>query len=103
MNTKMRKPIAVALALVMMLMLLSACGSNEEPVPATDAATEAPVATETAATTAATEAQSTETTTPEEPTEKTVISVEVYEDCDGSGHGVKIITYSDGTQEEEAF
>ena len=39
---------------------------------------------------------------PTEP-ERTVISVEVYEDCDGSGHGVKVITYSDGTQEEVYF
>ena len=35
--------------------------------------------------------------------EITVVSVEVYEDCDGSGHGVKIITYSDGSQEEVPF
>ena len=34
---------------------------------------------------------------------KTVVSVQVYEDCDGSGHGVKVITYSDGTQEEVPF
>lgn len=42
---------------------------------------------------------------PTEPTEpaKTVVSVEVYEDCDGSGHGVKVITYSDGSQEEVYF
>ena len=33
----------------------------------------------------------------------TVVSVEVYEDCDGSGHGVKIITYSDGSQEEVEY
>jgi len=39
---------------------------------------------------------------PTEP-ERTVVSVEVYEDCDGSGHGVKVITYSDGTQEEVYF
>ena len=39
---------------------------------------------------------------PTEP-EKTIVSVEVYEDCDGSGHGVKVITYSDGTQEEVYF
>ena len=31
---------------------------------------------------------------------KTVVKTEYYEDCDGSGHGVKIITYSDGTQKE---
>lgn len=34
---------------------------------------------------------------------KTIISIEVYEDCDGSGHGIKVITYSDGTQEEVMF
>lgn len=34
---------------------------------------------------------------------KTVVSVEYYEDCDGSGHGVKVITYSDGTQEEVPY
>ena len=39
---------------------------------------------------------------PTEP-ERTIVSVEVYEDCDGSGHGVKVITYSDGTQEEVYF
>ena len=33
----------------------------------------------------------------------TVVSVEVYEDCDGSGHGGKIITYSDGSQEEVPY
>ena len=45
------------------------------------------------------------TTKPAEPTTsgRTVVSVEIYEDCDGSGHGVKVITYSDGTQEEVAF
>ena len=35
--------------------------------------------------------------------EITIVSVEVYEDCDGSGHGVKIITYSDGSQEEVPY
>lgn len=34
---------------------------------------------------------------------KTVVNVEIYEDCDGSGHGVKVITYSDGSQEEVPF
>ena len=40
-----------------------------------------------------------------EPTEaeRTIVSIEIYEDCDGSGHGVKVITYSDGTQEEVYF
>ena len=44
---------------------------------------------------------------PEAPTVdhsgKTIVSTDVYEDCDGSGHGIKIITYSDGTQEEVLF
>lgn len=44
------------------------------------------------------------TTAPKPTTpSKTVVSIEVYEDCDGSGHGVKIITYSDGSQEEVPF
>lgn len=34
---------------------------------------------------------------------KTVVSTEYYDDCDGSGHGVKIITYSDGTVEEVEY
>ena len=34
---------------------------------------------------------------------KTVVSVKYYEDCDGSGHGVKVITYSDGTQKEVPY
>ena len=44
-------------------------------------------------------------TTAPAPTEppRTIVSVEIYEDCDGSGHGVKVITYSDGTQEEVYF
>ena len=45
------------------------------------------------------------TTKAPEPTTsgRTIVSVEIYEDCDGSGHGVKVITYSDGTQEEVPF
>ncbi len=45
------------------------------------------------------------TTKPPVPTTsgRTVVNVEIYEDCDGSGHGVKVITYSDGTQEEVPF
>lgn len=35
--------------------------------------------------------------------QKTVVSVQYYDDCDGSGHGVKVITYSDGTQEEVPY
>lgn len=42
-----------------------------------------------------------------DPTEpqsgRTVVNVETYWDCDGSGHGIKVITYSDGTQEEVLF
>lgn len=34
---------------------------------------------------------------------KTVVSVEYYDDCDGSGHGIKVITYSDGTMEEVPY
>lgn len=34
---------------------------------------------------------------------KTIVSEETYLDCDGSGHGVKVITYSDGSQEEVPF
>ena len=39
-------------------------------------------------------------TTPKPTPSRTVVSVQIYEDCDGSGHGVKVITYSDGSQEE---
>lgn len=92
MKKMLMKLVVMVLAAAMILMLFSACGSKEEATPATDAVVEEVPATEAA------EAQSTE-----EATEKTVVSVEVYEDCDGSGHGVKVITYSDGTQEEEAF
>ena len=41
-------------------------------------------------------------TEPTQP-ERYVVSVDTYYDCDGSGHGVKVITYSDGTQEEVYF
>ena len=41
----------------------------------------------------------TEATTPP-ATEVTIVSIDYYDDPDGSGHGVKVITYSDGTQEE---
>ena len=92
MKKMLMKLVVMVLAAAMMLMLFSACGSKEEATPATDAVVEEVPATEAA------EAQSTE-----DATEKTVVRGEVYEDCDGSGHGVKVITYSDGTQEEEAF
>lgn len=35
--------------------------------------------------------------------DRVVVSVEYYDDCDGSGHGVMVITYSDGTQEEVPY
>ena len=50
-----------------------------------------------------TEPETTEPETKPASTERTVVSVEVYNDCDDSGHGVKVITYSDGTQEEVYF
>ena len=34
---------------------------------------------------------------------KTVVATEYYEDCDGSGHGIKVITYSDGSMEEVPY
>ena len=43
------------------------------------------------------------TKAPETTSGRTIVNVDIYEDCDGSGHGVKVITYSDGTQEEVAF
>ena len=43
------------------------------------------------------------TKAPETTSGRTVVNVEIYEDCDGSGHGVKVITYSDGSQEEIEF
>lgn len=84
--------------------------------PPTTAPTTAPTTPPTTAptappTTAPTEPETTvpaptepETTAPA-PTDppRTIVSIEIYEDCDGSGHGVKVITYSDGTQEEVYF
>ena len=74
-------------------------GSTASTTKPTTAPTTAPTA---AATAALTTAPTTAHTTPP-ATERYVVNVEVYEDCDGSGHGVKVITYSDGTQEEVAF
>ena len=51
----------------------------------------------------ATEPPATEPPATEAPAGPYVVSEEVYLDCDGSGHGVKVITYSDGTQEEVYF
>ena len=69
------------------------------PAPTTPATT-APTVPETTA-----PAPTEPPTTAPAPTEppRTIVSVEIYEDCDGSGHGVKVITYSDGTQEEVYF
>lgn len=50
-----------------------------------------------------TQPETTEPETKPASTERTVVIVEVYNDCDDSGHGVKVITYSDGTQEEVYF
>lgn len=44
-----------------------------------------------------------ESTTAAPSNERTIVSVEDYPDCDGSGHGVKVYTYSDGTQEEVPY
>ena len=44
-----------------------------------------------------------ESTTAAPSNQRTVVSVEDYPDCDGSGHGVKVYTYSDGTQEEVEY
>ena len=60
-----------------------------------------PVVTEAAGNTK--EADATEKPQPSqtvETTAKTVVSTVDVPDCDGSGHGAKIITYSDGSQEE---
>ena len=84
------------------------------PRPTSPAPT-SPAPTSPAPTTPATTAPTVPETTAPAPTEppttapaptdppRTVVSVEIYEDCDGSGHGVKVITYSDGTQEEVYF
>lgn len=37
------------------------------------------------------------------PAGKTVVSRERVDDCDGSGHGYYIITYSDGSVEYEDY
>lgn len=34
---------------------------------------------------------------------KTVVSTEYYDDCDGSGHGIKVIYYSDGSVQEVPY
>ena len=75
--------------------------SDNRPATTRPAVTQ-PVVTQPAVTKPAT---TTPPTTKPEPTTsgRTVVSVEIYEDCDGSGHGVKVITYSDGTQEEVPF
>lgn len=35
--------------------------------------------------------------------EKEIVDIRYYDDCDGSGHGVKVITYSDGSTEEVEY
>ena len=70
--------------------------------PATTKPSTTPATTKPAATTPATTAPA--TTKPAPTTSgRTIVNIEIYEDCDGSGHGVKVITYSDGTQEEVPF
>lgn len=73
-----------------------------EPEPTTPPATTPPEPTAPPATEPTPTEPPTEPPAPTDPP-RTVVSVEVYEDCDGSGHGVKVITYSDGTQEEVYF
>lgn len=34
---------------------------------------------------------------------KEIVDIRYYDDCDGSGHGVKVITYSDGSTEEVEY
>ena len=34
---------------------------------------------------------------------KKVVKTEYFDDCDGSGHGYKIIYYSDGTTKEVSY
>lgn len=76
-------------------------GSSSTPKPTTPKETKPK---ETQPTTKPTETTPPETTKPAETKPaKTVVSVEYYEDCDGSGHGVKVITYSDGSQEEVPY
>lgn len=81
-------------------------GSNNTPAPTTPAPTTPAPTTPAPTTPAPTEPKPTEPAptepAPTEP-ERYVVSVEEYLDCDGSGHGVKVITYSDGTQEEVYF
>lgn len=46
-----------------------------------------------------TEAPAVQTDPPAVQTERYVVSQEYFDDCDGSGHGYSIITYSDGSTE----
>lgn len=72
------------------------------PATTPSAPTTPPATTPPATTPPATEPPATTPPAPTEP-QRTVVSVEEYLDCDGSGHGVRVITYSDGTQEEVYF
>jgi uncharacterized protein YabE (DUF348 family) len=40
---------------------------------------------------------------PVSPPERTVVSKKAFYDCNGSGHGYYVITYSDGSAEYEEF
>lgn len=70
--------------------------------PATTAppATTKPATTKPATTKPASSQPATTTKPAETTTAKYVVSDERYDDCDGSGHGVRVITYSDGSQDE---
>ena len=71
-------------------------GASSDPAPATTKpATTKPATTAPAATKPAATQSPAETTTA-----KYIVSDERYDDCDGSGHGVRVITYSDGSQDE---
>ncbi len=43
------------------------------------------------------------TSTSDSGSSRSVVSTENYDDPDGSGHGVRVITYSDGSQEEVEY
>lgn len=98
------KATALVLSLVMMFTMLSACGSSNDADPATDEVVEEVEKAEaTGSENSADSNTNSDSSAETDQSEKEVVSVEVYEDCDGSGHGVKVITYADGTQEEVAF
>jgi len=69
----------------------------------TTTATESSTQTTTETSSAAESSTAAESSAATETSERVLVSVEVYEDCDGSGHGIKIYTYSDGSQEEVQY